>query len=297
MSGFFMRVKDGFQNYFEYMRQKGLTEKTIREHRRFLFGAVSHSLLIDKKIKHLKIADVASVIEAGRTHGEHGPTRAICTLRRYLKFLKESGEKIPFDWREIEVPKVAEKEQDFLTETEFNNFVEKISLHTLYGLRDRTLYEILFSTGARISEILSLNKNGIDLENREVKIKGAKGENEGWLYFSERSLSWLKRYLATRGDECPDLFITYNPQKISRLSSCVARKHLLKYRKEFGFTKQITHHSLRRSFCSLLLDKGATIKEVQHLARHKSPRTTLKFYAKVEIRKAKETHQRIMNEV
>ena len=292
-----MRVKNGFQNYFEYMRQKGLTQKTIQEHHRFLFGAVSHSLLIDKKIKHLKIVDTASIIEAGKAHGEFGPQRAIVVFRRYLKFLKESGEKIPFDWREVEVPKIPEKEQDFLTETEFNNFVEKIPLHTLYGLRDRTLYELLFSTGARISEILFLNKNDIDLESKEVKIKGAKGENERWLYFSERSLFWLKKYLATRGDSYQALFITYNPQNITRLSSCVARKRLLKYRKDFGFTKQITHHCFRRSFCSLLLDKGATIKEVQYLARHKSPRTTLKFYTKVEIRKVKETHQKIMNEV
>lgn len=290
-----MKIKDKFEDYLQYLKQKGLTNHTIGEYRRFLYGALSHALLKDKNVKDLKLVDVVSVIESGKIHGEYGPQRAIVTLRRYLKFLKDSGIKLNFDWRDIEMPKVSEKEQDYLTEEEFNDFIEKIPLNTLYGLRDRTLYEVLFSTGARIGEMLSLKRSDIDWVKKEAKVKG-KGGDEGMIYFSDRSLEWLKRYLETRTDSCLALFVVYSFQGIVPLTKVNARKHLLKYRKIFGLEKKITHHAFRRSFCSLLLDKGATIKEVQYLARHKSERTTLRFYTKVEKRKAKETHQRIFGE-
>jgi len=289
-----MRVKDKFEEFLIYLRKKGLTEHSIGEYRRFLFGALSHSVLTDKKVEDLKMVDVASIIEAGKIHGEYGSQRAVVTLRRYLKFLKDSGVRLPFDWRDIEVPRVPEKEQAYLTEEEFNSFIEKIPLNTLYGLRNRTLYEVLFSTGARIGEILSLNRSDIDWEKKEVKVKG-KGGDEGMIYFSDRSLGWLKKYLETRTDDCPALFVTYNFNGIRPLLKVSARKHLLNYRRKFGMDKKITHHAFRRSFCSLLLDRGATIKEVQYLARHKSERTTLRFYIKVEKRKAKEVHQEIFS--
>jgi site-specific recombinase XerD len=287
-----MKIKEKFGDFLVYLKKKGLTEHSIGEYKRFLYGALSHSVLTEKKIEDLKMIDVASVIEAGKVHGEYGPQRAVVVLRRYLKFLKNSGMKLPFDWRDIEVPKVPEKEQAYLTEEEFNSFVEKIPLNTLYGLRDRALYEILFSTGARIGEILSLNRSDIDWEKKEAKVKG-KGGDEGMIYFSDRSLEWLKKYLETRTDDCSALFVTYHFDGIRPLSKVNARKHLLNYRKKFGIDKKITHHAFRRSFCSLLLDRGATIKEVQYLARHKSERTTLRFYIKVEKRKAKEVHQKI----
>ena len=291
-----MKVTDKFEEFLAYMRKKGLTKHSIIEHKRFLYGALAHSVLTEKKVEDLRIIDVASVIEAGKIHGEYGSQRAVVTLRRYLKFLKDSGIKLSFDWRDVEVPRVPDKEQAYLTEEEFNSFVEKIPLDTLYGLRDRALYEVLFSTGARIGEMLSLKRGDIDWEKKEAKVKG-KGGDEGMIYFSDRSLGWLKKYLETRADDCSALFITYGYRGISPLKKVNARKSLLNYRRKFKIEKRITHHAFRRSFCSLLLDRGATIKEVQYLARHKSERTTLRFYCKIEKRKAKEVHQEIFDKI
>ncbi len=290
-----MRLKDYFPDFLEYMRKKGLTEHTIGEHKRFLYGALGHCPLKDKRAKDLRLIDVADVIEAGRLHGEYGPQRSVVTLRRFLKFLYDSGIRLPFDWQEIKIPMVPEKEQPYLTEGEFDGFVEKIPLNTLYGLRNRALYEVLFSTGARIGEIVSLKRDIIDWENREAKIKNAKSGDEGMIYFSERSLRWLKRYLDTRADNCPALFITYGFQGITPLSGMMSRKHLAAYRRKLEVKKRITHHAFRRSLATLLLENGATIKEVQYLMRHKSERTTLRFYTKVNKRRAKEVHQRILD--
>lgn len=293
--GFVMKLKDYFPNFLEYMRKEGLKEHTINEHRRFLYGALGHCPIKDKRIKDLKLTDRADVVEAGKVHGEYGPQRAVVTLRRFLKFLYDDGVRLPFNWEKIKVPPVGEKEQDYLTEKEFNEFVGKIPLNTLYGLRDRTLYEVLFSTGARIGEILSLKRDKINWPTREAKIKTEKTGDEGLIYFSERSLTWLKRYLDTRADNNAALFVTYHPEGIVPLFTVTARKHLISYRKKFEISKKITHHCFRRSLATLLLEEGATIKEVQYLMRHKSERTTLKFYTKVNKRKAKEVHQRILD--
>lgn len=287
----FMQLEKYFEPFLEYCRKMGLKEHTVKEQRRFLYGSISHCSLKNKKIKDIYLTDVAEIIEAGRQHGEYGSQRSVSVFRQLMKYLKDSGEKIQFDWRDIVLPKVPEKEQDFLTQQEFDDFVNQLP-DTFYGIRDRTLYEALFSTGARIGEILTLNRN--DIKNNEAKIKTLKSGNEDMIYFSERSLAYLDKYLKERFDNHPALFVIYN-QGVRRLSKIQARKNLLRYRRKLGIMKNITHHAFRRSFCSKLLDEGATIKEVQYLARHKSERTTLKFYCKVNKRKVKETHQRVFN--
>ena len=284
-----MKVTNYFSNYLEYLRQKGLAEHTIREHKRFLYGALSHTLpLCDKRIQDLKLTDCASIIESGKNHGEYGSQRAIVTFRQFLKFLKESGIKIPFDWRDIEVPRVPFKEQP-VAEPKILN---KIPTKTLWQLRERTLLEILFATGMRIGEALSLNKKDIDWKSKEAKVKG-KGGDEGMVYFSDRSLEWLKKYLKMREDDYPALFV--NQAGKERWSQVSARNYLRKYRKKWEIEKPITHHSFRRGLATYLIEKGADIKATQYLLRHKSERTTLRYYVAVNKKRAKMIHQRILS--
>lgn len=289
-----MKLKDYFEQFLEYKRKEGCTNHTIGEYKRFLFGALSHCLLTEKKINDLRLVDVASVIESGRKHGSNGPTRGVVVFRQLLKFLEDSGVALPFNWTKIKVPMPPIHEQDFLTEKEFEDFVGRIPIDTFYGLRDKALYEFLWSTGCRIGEALALKREDIDLENREVKIQTLKGGDEGKVYLSDRCVEWLKRYLGQRLDNHPALWVLYN-QGVRPLSHNQAKKNLLDYRKKFGIKKKLTHHCFRRSFCSLLLEKGATIKEVAILARHRSERTTLRFYCKIEKQKAKKVHQMIFN--
>ena len=221
-----MIVKDKFPDYFDYMKRKGLKEKTVIEHKRFLYGSISHCPISEKRIKTLKLVDIAYLIESGKQHGEYGSQRAVCVFRSYLNFLEDSGIRLPFKWEKIKIPKVPQKEQIYLTEQEFNDFLEKIPLNTLYGLRDRALYEVLFSTGGRISEILNLKRSEIDWIKKEAKIKNSKTGDEETIYFSDRSLKWLKRYLETRADNHSALFVTYGFRGITRLIPVVARRHL-----------------------------------------------------------------------
>lgn len=287
-----VRICDGFQCYLSYLRQKGLKEKTVIEHRRFLFGALSHAVpLVDKNVSDLKLTDVASVIEAGRKHGEYGSQRAVVTLRQYLKFLKDSGVQLPFDWRDIEVPKVPEKEHDYLSAPELKRLLKAIPLGDICGLRTRALLETLYSTGMRISEALSLTRDQVPWQTHELKIKG-KGGEEGVVYFTKRSLYWLKRYLKARKDNCPTLFA--NKWGTRAMKSVTARNYLRVHRKEWGTDKRIHHHLFRRTMGTHLIERGADLKSIQHLLRHKSERTTLRYYIGVNRRRAKRIHQKLL---
>jgi site-specific recombinase XerD len=114
------------------------------------------------------------------------------------------------------------------------------------------------------------------------------------VYFA--SCNCLSSFYFKNIDNNVALFVVYQ-QGIRRLTRCQARKNLAAYRDKFGVNKRVTHHLFRRRFCSLLLDKGATIKEVQYLARHKSERTTLRFYCKASKEKVRDVHKRIFNEI
>lgn len=288
-----MLLNDVFDDFIDYKRKQGHTDHTLGEYRHFMEGTMAHCCVKDKQIDELRLTDVADIIEAGRVHGEFGPQRSVSLFRQLLRYLEERGDKIPFNWMLIKLPAVAEKDQDFFTPEEFDDFVGRINTNTNYGLRDRALYELLWSTGLRIGEALRLDRDC--WLNRETKIKNAKGGNEAKVYFSERCCHWVDEYLRRRDDNHIALFVVYQ-QGIRRLTRGQARKNLADYRKKFDIQKRVTHHIFRRSFCSLLLDKGATIKEVQYLARHKSERTTLRFYCKVTKEKVKDVHNRIFND-
>jgi len=286
-----MKVKDLFEPFIEYKIKEGCAQHTVKEYRRFIKETLS--CLGEKRISELRITDKAEVMQMGRKHGYWGEQRAVSTFVNFLRYLNGTGEKLPFRWQDVMLPKVREKEQDFLTPEEFESFVSKINLD-FYGLRDRVLYELLWSTGLRVGEALAVNIEDVNFKDREIKVHTFKGGEGNKVYISDRLEYWLKKWIESRQDRCPALFVIYFGD-IVRLKRSMSNKRLLEYRKEFGITIKLSHHAFRRGFCTHLLNSGANIKEVQYLARHRSERTTLKFYTKVTRGRVKEVHQNIFN--
>ncbi|MDA2921720.1 tyrosine-type recombinase/integrase [Patescibacteria group bacterium AH-259-L07] len=289
-----MRIEDKFLDYLSYLRRTGLTEKTVTEHRRFLFGSISHSVS-RTKIKKLKLTDIAKTIEAGKVHGEYGSQRSVVTLRRYLKYLQDTGVRIPFDWRDIKVPQVPEKEKISLTKEELEKIFKNImtsSAKPQCRLRMRTLFEVLFSTGMRISEALSLTREQFKeiKKTKETIIRG-KGGDERIVYFTDRAIEWIERNLKARNDDCPALFINTLGRPLIMVT---AKSDLLRHRDEWGIPKRVHFHIVRRTLATLLIEGGADMKSTQTILGHRSPRTTLRYYVTVNRKRAKQVHQRIL---
>jgi integrase/recombinase XerD len=245
----------------------------------------------------LKRTDVSKVIEAARTLGKYGPQRGVCMLRKLLKYLKESGHPIPFRWQDIKIPTVSQKKVEYLTEDELERLLDGIDLVDPSGFRTRVLLEVLYATGMRIGEALSMDQEDIDWKNKEAIVINVKSKEPEKVYFSERSLYWLKRYLDGRDDDNPALFVSCG-KRLRRSSSgkCIHRL-IFGVAAQLGIKKQITHHIFRKTFVTHLLQRKADIMAVKDLARHRSERTTLQNYAGVDKERSKAIHRDIMNDL
>lgn len=288
----FMKLVDTFQKFIEYERQNGLTEKTITEHKRFLCGSLSHSIQ-DKEIGDLRLTDIAAVKEAGKAHGEYGSQRSVHVFRRLMNYLHDNGIALPFDYRDIKLPSPPKRQVIYLTDEEIEKLRNACKLDNLTGLRTRALIEVLYDTGMRTLEAISLNRDDIDWDNKEAKIINAKTKEPETVYLTDRSVCWLKKYLEARNDKFEPLFATYVGKRV--LQSDI-RRTLINQTKEAGITKRINPRIFRKSLVTTLLHNGVDIKTVQGIARHKSPRTTLRFYAAIDLERVKIKHQEVMGQ-
>jgi integrase/recombinase XerD len=285
-----MKIKDTFKDYLAYRKGMGMDEKTLVSDTKMLYGSFSHSIA-ERELSSLTLVDVADLMEAGRSHGVFGPQRSVSTLRKLFKYLDESDIPTPFDWRDIEVPHVPRKINEYLIEDELKRVLESFDTTQLHGLRTRALCEVLFATGLRISEALSLDRSDINWELKEAFVLNAKNGDQQPVYFSDRSLAWLKRYLDTRTDDQPYLFTAGK----GRMPTVTARYSLREHTKKLGIKKHIKNHIFRKSFVTHLIEKGADLAMVCSLARHRDVRTTLRFYAAVNKERSKDVHGAIMN--
>jgi len=193
-----------------------------------------------------------------------------------------------------------ERQVKFLDLEQLKKLFNTPNTSKINGLRDRAILEILFSTGMRISELISLNKNQIRIKSNttelELSIIG-KGGRVRTVYFSQRAIKWLKKYLDTRKDNNPELFINYYYKKGSgrRLSSRAIEKSLKKYVIESGLPLTTTPHVMRHSFSTDLLNKGVDLRILQEFLGHKSILAT-QIYAHVTNKKLKEVHKKFHGE-
>lgn len=284
-----MKIKETFEQYLKYLEERGLSPKTVREHQRLINGSLAHSIA-EYDISDLKMTDVSKVIAAGRAHGQYGSQRSVVILRRLLKYIKDSGIPIPFDWYEIEVPKVPQKPTEYLTPEELELVMNSLNISTPAGLRTRAVLEVLYATGMRIAEAISLNKDDVDWENKEAMVTNAKTKEIEKIYFTDRCLQWLKKYLDSRKDDLPSLFVSGRGRMLSVTSRNYIRTHLW----HLGIRKHIKHHLFRKTFATHLIQGGADITAVGDLCRHRSPRTTLRYYAAINKERSKEIHQKIL---
>lgn len=208
----------------------------------------------------------------------------------------------------IKLPKLTDKDKaiKFLNFGQIEKMLNMPDTTKLDGLRDRAILEVLFSTGMRISELTSLNINQFDkvnllkgkFDDLELSISG-KGGNTRTVYFSNGSLKWIAKYIKTRNDMLSPLFINYSRNSDlsdeHRLTSRSIERSVRKYSVMAGLPIDATPHTLRHSYATDLLERGADIRSVQELLGHKNIVTT-QIYTHVTNKKLREIHRRFHSE-
>jgi len=189
----------------------------------------------------------------------------------------------------------AEKMVKFLNLDQIEKLLLTPNTKTTIGLRDRAILEALFSTGLRIAELVALNQeqftNIKDKKDLELGIIG-KGSRPRTVFFSERALSWLRKYLETRKDKEKALFIHYRARKDAdtRLTARSIERIIKKYAILAGVPIFTTPHTIRHSYATDLLNQGVDIRTIQEFLGHKSIITT-QIYTHVTNKRLRDIHR------
>ncbi|MBF1023694.1 MAG: tyrosine-type recombinase/integrase [Candidatus Nanogingivalaceae bacterium] len=198
----------------------------------------------------------------------------------------------------IALPKTVRKQVTFLHYDEVVRLIEQIPLDNEPGLRDRAIIELLFSSGLRVSELVSLNRDHINLARREFMVRG-KGQKDRPVFVSMSAAEHVKNYLDARSDSLPALFISYSRHLAKpsvsgdyrRLSARSIQRMVSHYARLAGITKHVSPHTMRHSFATDLLMNGADLRAVQSMLGHSNIATT-QIYTHVTDQHLKDVHER-----
>lgn len=220
----------------------------------------------------------------------------LIALRSFLKFCaKRDISALPAD--KVELAKTTRKQVTFLTPEEVGRLFDQPDLTALTGLRDRAILELLFSSGLRVSELVGLDQDHINIKRREFTVRG-KGQKDRPIFISDSAAEWLTRYLDARKDTVKPLFARYSGSKqidrtgnFHRLTARSVQRMVARYALLAGITKHVSPHTLRHSFATDLLMNGADIRSVQAMLGHSNIATT-QIYTHVTDPHLKAVHQK-----
>ena len=296
----FAKAKTDFLEYLEIEQNR--SQKTIRNYDHYLTRLLDYA-------GDIKVSDIdAELIRKWRlwlnrlgtnTSDELQKTTQnyhLIALRSFLKFCAKRD--IPaLTADKIELARTVRKQVTFLTPEEVERMFSVCKLETMPGLRDRAILELLFSSGLRVSELVGLDKDHINLKRREFMVRG-KGQKDRPIFISEAAAHWLQMYLDKRQDTTKPLFIRYSGTKkvdtsgnFHRLTARSVQRMVARYALLAGITKHVSPHTLRHSFATDLLMNGADLRSVQALLGHSNISTT-QIYTHVTDPHLKSVHEK-----
>lgn len=214
------------------------------------------------------VVDLSTRRQARRTIA-----RKLSCLRSFFRFLCREGTLEHNPAQAIPTPRLERRLPSFLDERQVTRLLGAPPTKTWQGLRDRALLETLYSTGIRVSELTGLNRDDLDEISGTVLIRG-KGKKERLCPIGETALNTIRTYLIKRPKKLRVPYAIFVSQKLTRLTVRHVDRLIARYVRLAGLPASISPHSLRHSFATHLLDRGADLRSVQELLGHASLSTT-----------------------
>jgi len=276
------------EDFLEYARYElNFSPQTIIKYRDSLKCFVRD--VGDKPVEQFDVMDFVRLKKAMMERGlsESRIASVVYATRSFMSYCKNFLKLSVVNPKSIRPPKIYRREVIYLKKEEVETFVNVIDTSKWNGLRFKALVEVLLGTGMRIGEVLSLNRKDIDWDKLEAKIVG-KGNKERTIFFNERSLEWLRRYLENRNDLHEAVFVTKKPT--GRMHRDDIWRFFDYYRKKAHINKKLTPHILRHTVATNLIFNGCPIVHVKEILGHERLDTTCKYYLGVDKEQAKKAH-------
>jgi len=303
-------------DFLEYLEiERGRANATIRNYdfylQRFFGWARSKDKKFEAKdidsnlIRQYRLFLNRATDSSGKTLKKSTQNYHLIALRTFLKYLARNDVK-SLAPEKIELAKQSQRQIEYLEGSDLERFLNApldAEEKEVIRLRDKAILETFFSTGLRVSELVSLKKDQVNLNKEEFSVRG-KGDKLRIVFLSNQAKHWIKKYLEARNDMSPFMFVSHdraskNRNQKSEIGNLTEAEHLTprsvqrlvnKYAKMAGITKRITPHTLRHSFATDLLTSGADIRSVQSLLGHSSI-TTTQVYTHIADQHLKEVYQ------
>lgn len=296
----FSKAKTDFLEYLEIEQNR--SQKTIQNYDHYL------TRLIDFADNDLQVSDITpELIRKWRLWlnrlgtnvsdelGKSTQNYHLIALRGFLKFCAKRN--IPaLTADKIELARTKRKQVTFLNEDELGRLFSQPDPEKLAGVRDRAILELLFSSGLRVSELVGLDRDNINLKRREFMVRG-KGQKDRPIFISPAAADWVQAYLDRREDNTAPLFVRYSGRKTvdlsgnyHRLTARSVQRLVARYALLAGITKHVSPHTLRHSFATDLLMNGADLRSVQAMLGHSNISTT-QIYTHVTDPHLKSVHE------
>lgn len=294
---------DQFLEYLEI--EKNCSKLTIRDYRHYLksFNEWLTTSLPSKTVGDLDLSTIRKyrvylanrADEKGLTLKRITQNYYIIALRSFLRFLIKNDYQT-LEPSKIDLPKAESRSLKFLEREQVERLVTATDTSKEEGIRDRTILELLFSTGLRVSELVRLNRDQINLDRKEFGVIG-KGGRARLVFVSNRAAQWIKNYLDARKDNYKPLFIRYSGKIVEenngekmRLTVRSIERIVKKYVRITRMPVDATVHTLRHSFATDLLINGADLRSVQEMLGHKNISTT-QIYTHITNKQLREVHE------
>lgn len=278
------------QDFLEYLEiEKNASKLTIRNYAHYLIifsgwleqqGITVPSSIDMDTITQYRVYLSRYTDDKGTPLSRTTQSYYIIAIRSFFKWMTKRD--IPvLSPEKIELPKAESRSMKFLEYDQVRILLSQPNLNTKTGPRDKAILEVLFSTGLRVSELVSLNRDQVNTKRKEFGVIG-KGRKHRVVFLSDEAAKWLDHYLGQREDVWRPVFIRYS-RKIADISSDGSEMRLTarsvervvdKYCRKAHLPVKVSPHGLRHSFATDLLMNGAGLRDVQEMLGHKNISTT-----------------------
>ncbi|MCF7920748.1 MAG: tyrosine recombinase XerC [Candidatus Cloacimonetes bacterium] len=290
-------MKTEIEQYMRFMESTNASEHTIdayqrdlRQFSQFLVKYFPDGMIELNEIKRLYIRDFLRWLqEQGRVN--RTLARKATTLKQFFHFCLRKGIISDDPTEHLKIPRYEKKLPRYFTEEEMLTLLSIPDLSSKFGIRNRAILEIMYSSGLRISEVAGLLTRNLDFENRIVKVMG-KGRKERIIPFGKQCRQALKNYLKIRPQFAPDMKVRnfFVSKSGIPLTGSEIRHIINDYLHLVAQTSGYSPHSLRHTFATHLLEHGADLRGVQEMLGHENLSTT-EIYTHLSLEEVKKVYK------